>query len=60
MGMTHVFELLFQKGYHVLLDHDPLLVQVLDDEFVIVAVNVHDDGLDRRVAFDQHAYLQET
>lgn len=53
---TYILELLLQQGHHVLLNHDALLVQVLDDEVVVVAVDIHDDGLDGRVALDEHAY----
>ena len=55
-GGAHVFEFLLQKGHHVFLDDDPLFVEVLDDEVVVFAVNVDDDGFDGRVALDEDAW----
>lgn len=53
--MTHIFELLLQNLYHVFLDHQVMVVQVLDDEVMVDAVQVHNDGLDSRLALDEHA-----
>lgn len=49
----NLFELPFEKCYHVFLDDDALLVEVLDYKVMILAVDADDDGLDGRVAFDQ-------
>ena len=50
---------LFQAGLEflqlALLDHQGLVVQILDDEVVLVLVDLQDDGFDGRIAFDQHA-----
>jgi hypothetical protein len=52
---TYVLELLFEEVNHIFLNDDTLLVQVFDDEVVIDAVDVDDDGFDGRIAFDQDA-----
>ena len=52
---TYIFELLFEEMHHVFLDDDSLLVQVFDDEVVVDAVDVDDDGLDGGIALDQDA-----
>lgn len=52
---TYVLEFLFEQVNHVFLHHDTLLVQILDDEVVIDAIDVDDDGFDGRIAFDQDA-----
>lgn len=54
-GSTYVLEFLFEQVNHVFLNHDTLLVQILDDEVVIDAIDVDDDGFDGRIAFDQDA-----
>lgn len=49
-----VLERLLQLLQHRFLDHDVLVIQVVD--YVLVAalgVDVDDDGLDRRVALDE-------
>jgi hypothetical protein len=51
---TYILQLLLQQSHHILLDYYTLLVQILDDELMAIAVNIDDNGLDRRVAFDQH------
>lgn len=52
---TYVLEFLLEQVNHVFLHHDTFLVQILDDEVVINAIDVDDDGLDGRIAFDQDA-----
>lgn len=52
---TYILELLLEELHHVLLDDDALLVEVLDDEVVVDAVDVDDDGFDGGIAFDQDA-----
>jgi hypothetical protein len=52
---TYILEFLFEQMNHIFLDHDTFLVQVFDDEVVVDAINVDDDGLDGRIAFDQDA-----
>lgn len=48
--LEHLLELL----QHRFLDHDVLLVQVVDDVLVaVLVVYIHDNGLDRRVTFDE-------
>lgn len=53
--LTYVFELLFEKMNHIFLDNDTFFVQVLDDEVVVHAVDIDDNGLDGRIALDQDA-----
>lgn len=53
---TYILQLLFQERNHVLLNYNTLLVEVLYDEVMVVAVNVDDDGLDGRIALDEHAW----
>lgn len=53
--LTYVFEFLLEEVHHIFLDNDALLVQILDDEVVVNAVDVDDDGLDGRIALDQDA-----
>jgi hypothetical protein len=48
-----VFQFLLEKSDHVLLNHDALLVEILNDKVVVGAVDVDDDGLDGGIAFDQ-------
>lgn len=50
---THVLQLLLEQLHHVLLDYQPLLVEVFDDEIVVFAVEMDNDGLDRRLALDE-------
>lgn len=50
-----LFQLPFERLHHVLVNHEALLVQVLNDKVVVVVVNVDDDRLDGRVALDQDA-----
>jgi hypothetical protein len=40
---------------HVFFNYDTFFVQIFDDEVVVDAIDVDDDGLDRRIAFDQNA-----
>lgn len=48
--LQHLLELL----QHRFLDHDVLVIQVVDDVLVAaLGVNIDDDGLDRWVALDQ-------
>jgi hypothetical protein len=51
---THVLELLLQDLNHVLLDDQMRLIEILDDDVVVDAVKVDDDGLDGRLALDEH------
>lgn len=51
---THVFELSFEHGDHVLFDNYALLVEVFDNVVMIGAIDAHDDGLDGRIAFDEN------
>lgn len=53
---TYILQLLFQERNHVLLNYNTLLVEILYDEVMVVAVNVDDDGLDGRIALDEHAW----
>lgn len=53
--VSYIFEFLFEQVNHVFLDHDTLLVQIFDDEVVVDAIDVDDDGLDGGIAFDQDA-----
>lgn len=55
-GGTHLLQLELEGRDHGLFDDDALLVKVLDDVVVVHAVDVDDDGLDRRVALDEHAW----
>ena len=52
---THVFELRFEHGDHVLFDNYALVVEVFDNVVMIGAIDAHDDGLDGRIAFDENA-----
>ena len=52
---TYVLEFLLEQVNHVFLNHDTFLVQIFDDEVVVDAIDVDDDGLDGRIAFDQDA-----
>ena len=51
---AHLFQLVLQHRHHVLLNKQMRLVQILDDDVVVGAVEVHDDGLDGRLALDEH------
>lgn len=49
-----VLERLLELLQHRLLDHDVLVIEVINNVLVAaLGVNVDDDGLDRRVALDQ-------
>ncbi len=51
-------QLHFHVLLHVLLDEEVLFIQILDNEGLTLAgleVELHENGLDRRVAFDQDA-----
>lgn len=52
---TYVLEFLLEQVNHVFLDHNTFLVQIFDDEVVVDAIDVDDDRLDGRIAFDQDA-----
>lgn len=52
---AYVLEFLLEQVNHVFLNHDTFLVQIFDDEIVVDAIDVDDDGLDGRIAFDQDA-----
>ena len=54
MTVTDLFELQLEHVHHVLLHHDSLLIQILDDEVMLLAVDVDDDRLDSRLALDEH------
>lgn len=53
---THVFQLLLQQRNHVFLDNNALLVQILNDKVVVLAINVDYNGLDGRIALNEHAW----
>ena len=53
---THLLELLLEHGQHRFLDKKVGLIEVFNNELVVmVAVDVHEDRLDGRLALDQHA-----
>jgi hypothetical protein len=52
---THIFQLLLQQRNHVLLDNNALLIQILYDKVVVLAINVDNNGLDGRIALNEHA-----
>lgn len=55
----YVFEFLFEKGNYVFFDYDVFFVQFFDDEFVVLVVDVYDDGFDGGVVFDENVQGKE-
>jgi hypothetical protein len=55
---TYVLQLLLQHVHHVLLDNQMLLVEVFNDDVVVGAVKMDNDGLDGRLTLDEHACLK--
>ena len=51
---TDLFELQLEHVHHVLLNDNALLIEILDDEIVLLAVDVDDDRLDSRLALYEH------
>jgi hypothetical protein len=54
---SYLFQSLLQTSQLVLLDHQCLVVEILHNVVVPVGVDLEDDCLDGRVAFDQHAWM---
>jgi hypothetical protein len=55
--VSYILESGFQLRHHCVLDDQMRLIQVLYDVFVIFTINVHDDGLDGWVSFDQRSFV---
>ena len=52
---THVIQPHLEDLQHALLDDERLVIEFFNDEVVLLAVDLHNDGFDGRVAFDEHA-----
>ncbi len=57
MTATDLFELQLEHVHHVLLNHDALLIEILDDEVMLLAIDVDNDRLDSRLALDEHTWV---
>lgn len=55
-GLTYILKLGLQQGNHVFFDNHPLIVEILNDEIMAVAIDIHDDGFDGGIALDQDAW----
>lgn len=52
---TYILQLLLDIIHHGLLDDQPAIIDVLDDDVLRFAVEVHYDGLDGWLTFYEHA-----
>lgn len=52
----YIFQLLLQQGNHILLHNNTLLVEILDNEIMVLAIDIDDNGFNGGVALDQYAF----
>lgn len=52
--ITYLVQPHLQYGQHVLLDDQRLIIQVLDDECMLFAINLQYDRFDGGVTFDKN------
>jgi len=53
---TYILELLLQELHHVLLNDQVGFIEILNDDVMVLAVEMDDDGLDGGFALNKHAW----